>query len=460
MNIKNIVSGVISNLPPNLIHIGTGYSAVHDFYQDAQWWDIKQIEQWQLLQLKEIIQYAYANTPGYKQLYDEANFLPSDLVSLSDISRIPFTDKSLLRDNIKDFTVASSVSGRQFPCMTGGSTGIPFSFYVDKKNAAAEYGFIYNSWESVGWKESDIGIKLRGAHLGDEDHLAKKIGWHRYALSASFMTDENYQKYIDIIKYTKSSFLHAYPSTLSDLSSLIISHNDEGKLKIDHIFLGSENLYTWQTELIKRAFPNSKIISWYGQSERVIWAPWCEHHEKYHLNPFYGYTEILDGNREVNEGETGELVGTSFWMKATPFIRYRTNDFAEKGPSYCEKCGRNFQLINRIDGRLSEIIIGRNGRRISLTVFAGSIMHGKTFEHIKQFRFIQEKEGELLLAIVPNLGFSETDKIHLNKELSKFLGADFICEIILVNSLNKSKNGKYSYLEQHLRVNRSDILNF
>jgi len=85
----------------------------------------------------------------------------------------------------------------------------------------------------------------------------------------------------------------------------------------------------------KESFPNSKIFSWYGHAEQVILAPWCEHTNKNHLWPFYGYTEILDEKDEaVKEGEEGELIGTSFHSFITPFIRYRTMDRAIKGQWY------------------------------------------------------------------------------------------------------------------------------
>ena len=156
------------------------------------------------------------------------------------------------------------------------------------------------------------------------------------------------------------------------------------------------------------------------------------------------------------EGEIGELVGTSFWMFGTPFIRYRTNDFAEKGAGVCEKCGRNFQILNKIDGRLSEIIIGKTGRRISLTVFAGSVMHGETFDHIKQFRFVQEEKGVVCLKVIPDNLFNEKDMQRLKDSLKAFLSDDFDFSILLVDSLERTKRGKFSYLEQHLNVDRSD----
>lgn len=457
--VKKILLSIYGNLPPHLRHLTGCYNQVHKFYQEAQWWPKEKIEAWQLERLKMVVSYAYENTAGYRQLYDEAGAKPSDITMLSDVKNFPTVDKALLRDNIKDFTVSGNVCPIS-PCMTGGSTGIPFKFYADRKNAAAEYAFMETAWESIGWKPKDIGVKLRGTFLGSEEDLIVKDSYHHYTISSCFLTEENYKKYISLIKGTNATYLHVYPSTLTDLSHLIISHHDEGCLNIKHIFLGSENLYSWQKELIRQAFPSAKLMSWYGHTERVLWASYCEEEEKYHLCPFYGYAELLDGEREVNEGEVGEMVGTSFWMFGTPFIRYRTNDFAEKGASKCDKCGRNFQLLNYVDGRLSEIIIGKTGRRISLTVFAGSIMHGKMFEHISQFRFIQDLPGILKLAIVPNQEFSEDDRMHLDTSLKTFLGDDFEYSVETVESLNKSKNGKFSYLEQHLQVDRADNLKF
>ena len=455
---KRALQSFVNNLPPSVKYLPTRLPQVQKFYKDAQWWSEKEIADWQLQRLKQIVEFAYENTDGYHQLYDEAKIKPQNIRSLEDINEIPFTTKELLRDNIEKFTYQGGNSRKLYKTMTGGSTGIPFSFYVDKKNSMAEYGFMYTAWESIGWNKNDVGIKLRGAHLGDPDHLIKKIGYHEYALSSSFMTDENYEKYMSIIESTRATYLHVYPSTLSDLSQLIINNHDEGRLGIKQIFLGSENLYSWQKDLIKNAFPHSRLMSWYGHSERAIWAPWCEYEERYHLNPFYGYTEILKGDKEVNEGEVGELVGTSFWMYGTPFIRYRTNDYAEKGPNCCERCGRNMQLLNMVEGRSSEIIVGRSGRRISLTVFAGSIMHGKTFDHIRQFRFIQYKEGELKLAIIPSNNFNSEDEGHLKESVSKFLGEDFDFEVIKVKELSRTKSGKFTYLEQHLNIERSDLI--
>jgi phenylacetate-coenzyme A ligase PaaK-like adenylate-forming protein len=45
--------------------------------------------------------------------------------------------------------------------------------------------------------------------------------------------------------------------------------------------------------------------------------------------------EVLTGDRPAEEGEEGELVATSLFSYAMPFIRYRMGDMVVRGPTPC-----------------------------------------------------------------------------------------------------------------------------
>ena len=47
----------------------------------------------QFARLKQTLQHAYANVPHYKQAFDTAGIHPSDLKTLADLSKFPFTTK-------------------------------------------------------------------------------------------------------------------------------------------------------------------------------------------------------------------------------------------------------------------------------------------------------------------------------------------------------------------------------
>jgi phenylacetate-CoA ligase len=221
------------------------------------------------------------------------------------------------------------------------------------------------------------------------------------------------------------------------------------------IMLGSENLYDWQIEKFSRAFPQARLFSWYGHSEMAVLAPWCEHRRAFHCWPFYGLTEVLDDQgHEVGEGEEGEIVGTSFHMMATPFIRYRTMDRAVKGPPQCLDCGRNFQILNRLLGRMQEVIVTGDGRYISMTAVN---MHSRIFDELKQFQFLQEEPGCVVFRYVAkHPPISPEVESRIRHGLQVKLGEDVKLLLQPMSEIPHTPRGKLCFLEQRLPIRYGD----
>ena len=69
------------------------------------YWDIEvetqareEIEATQLTDLKEIVQFAYDNSPYYKRYYDANQVNPKQIESLTDLQKFPFVDKATQRE--------------------------------------------------------------------------------------------------------------------------------------------------------------------------------------------------------------------------------------------------------------------------------------------------------------------------------------------------------------------------
>ncbi|HWW30915.1 MAG TPA: hypothetical protein VNY80_12920, partial [Steroidobacteraceae bacterium] len=56
------------------------------------------LESLQLERLKATLQHAYANNPNYRRKFDSCNVHPSEVRTLGDLARFPFTTKADLRD--------------------------------------------------------------------------------------------------------------------------------------------------------------------------------------------------------------------------------------------------------------------------------------------------------------------------------------------------------------------------
>lgn len=425
------------------------------FLEEVQWWDKDQIEKWQINNIRRIVKHAYNNSPGYYFLYKEAGCKPDDIQNFEDVRFLPFITKKILRDNIKDFTSKIIPKKKQIYVTTSGSTGIPFGFYDTTEQRDVENAFISSIWGLGGFHTGCKMAVLRGAFIGTERKPFGMTGEQLYnalLLSSYYLTDSSYPIYREKILKYRPVFFHVYPSSMTVLSDIIIAHKDEGIFdSVKGIFTASENLYIWQKENIQRAFPKVRIFDFYGHAEHVIMASMCEYTDQYHIWPFYGFTEVLNkSNKEAGVGEGGELIGTSFWSYATPFIRYRTMDIAKKGTFGCNKCERQFQLIENIEGRLQEIIVTKTGRFISMTAIN---MHDEIFDNVKQFQFYQDTPDKVIFKVVIKDAYNEQDTKRIYNGLKKKLGQDIELEIVFADEIPRTSSGKYRFLEQKLKIN-------
>lgn len=443
---------VAALIPPSLRQ-RPAYRRWRKFLAGAQQWTPERIESWQLENLRAIVRHAVTHTEGYRALYQQAGVTPEDIRSVADVRRLPFTTKEMFRDQLAEFTVRG---GGGSYVTTGGSTGIPFGFYELKETSELERAFMHAGWSWAGWKIGQKSAVLRGGFVGTEEQFSAYDSFHReLALSSYFLTSRTVAAYIDAIHAAGARVLQAYPSSLNLLCDLIHEHKLHGRLKLDLILLGSENVYDWQLEKFDQMFSGTKIFSWYGHCEKAVLAPWCEKARHFHAWPFYGLTEVLDpSGTECVEGAEGEIVGTSFHQRVTPFIRYRTMDRAVKGPPACADCGRPFPVLTRIAGRAHEVIVTGSGRFIAMTAIN---MHDDIFDPLRQFQFLQEQPGTVTFQYVPKAGAltgPELDKIRHG--LGAKLGADVALALRAVPEIPRTKAGKYRFLDQRLPIQYGD----
>jgi phenylacetate-CoA ligase len=134
-------------------------------------------------------------------------------------------------------------------------------------------------------------------------------------------------------------------------------------------------------------------------------------------------------------------------MHATPFIRYRTEDLAVFKGSTCEKCGRPYQIWERIEGRLQELVATKTGRLISTSMLN---MHDDTYDHLKQFQFHQKERGSVIFRFVPKASLSEEIRSDIKSKLASKLGDDIELILEAVEEIPLTKRGKHRLLIQEL----------
>ncbi len=107
--------------------------------------------QWQALQ--RMIQHAYEQTALYRRLYDAAGVHPEDVRTWEDFARLPTVDKATLRAAFPEAAIARSFAGQPLVRRrTGGSTGEPLEFVLDRAAVAYKIAGNLRSMEIAGYR--------------------------------------------------------------------------------------------------------------------------------------------------------------------------------------------------------------------------------------------------------------------------------------------------------------------
>lgn len=435
-----------SYVPPQ-IRYRPVYGQTYALLEKSLVWGKKQIEEYQFRQLQSVIIHAYTHVPFYRERFNSYGIKPSDIQNFDDVKKIPFLTKEDIINNVdtlKSTNMSLEKDGKLET--TGGSSGAPLSFYQQKgytRNRDVAFNWFY--WNRMGINFRDtLGI-LRGSNLNIKSDIFERRTRHNSIILNSYqLSEKNYPEFIKVINKLQIKYIRAYPSTILLLAKYMNDQNISIKLKA--VLTSSENLFDSDRGIINKAF-QSKVFDLYGQTECVAYISQCEENDLYHVDPFYGYTELIELERNKSFGDSKEIVSTGFNNFFMPFIRYRTGDIAEESQEKC-KCGFEMKTVKRIIGRDREYVITKSKKIITLTalIFA---QHFYAFDRIMDMQIIQNAVGEIVVRILPKNNFSSSDEEEIYMKVKAAADNDLDIRIAK-GEPEKTVRGKKLFLIQKL----------
>ncbi len=451
--LRRALGALPSHIPPQYL-LGAKFRQNRQFVNDVDTWSADQSAEYQLQRLQRLISLAYDKSGYYRDAFADIGFEPGDLKSLEDLHDLPIIDKKVILEHLDDMVTTDVGMSHVDLVSTSGSSGMPLRFYTSSDRSAIEYAYLVAAWERASYR-MDIPLAVIRGQLVQADrnglfHEYDPI-LRRHYYSNFHMTDEHMERYLQHIATIGPCFLHVFPSSIAALSRFIDRSGVDVPANILGILAGSENIYDEDRRRAERTF-GVRYYSWYGHSEKLVMASECAESTDYHVFPTYGYFELLDkDDRPINTpGQSGEIVGTGFINEITPFIRYRTGDFATYVSDHCKACGRAHPIINHLRGhRTQEVLVAADRSIIS---WAAINMHDDTFVRVRQFQFQQETPGEVVLRIVPTAGFGVEDVDRIHRNLNKKLEGRITFEVQIVRDIPLTKSGKSTYVDQHIDI--------
>ena len=312
----------------------------------------------------KLIQHARSNVPYYRKLL--ANL---EVRSLDDITSIPFLTKRDIRENMEALKAENIPPRRFIPNSTGGSTGETIEFFSDADQMLASLLLRSNTW--TGWRIGEKQMQLWGAHYdlpkakGAVDGLKSRLIQRNLILSSYDMTEDDMAAYASRINRYRPALVTGYPSAMALFSEFmrekgIAVHAPKG------IVTSAETLFENQRKTIESVF-GCRVFNRYGCREAGGVAQECEEGNGLHVFTEHVIVEVVDehGN-PCGPGESGEIVLTKLDNYAFPFIRYRVGDVGALSGRSCP-CGRNLPMLERVEGRVFDIVVGTNGNHLSGT---------------------------------------------------------------------------------------------
>ena len=359
---------------------------IHRFLNNSHHFSLEELEVFQLKKLKELVNFAYQYSEYYRRIFNEKSIKPSDIVSLSDLKKLPIiTKRELIQHNSEIHT--DFQFKKTFKAKTSGTSGESLVFkrneYADSFNRA----IINHNYGSYGLNPWDRNGYFWGFNKLFFDKLKTQI---LDAIQNRFRVF-SYSK-TELLKFIKklkcARYIHGYSSSIYETAKAINNSEIKKPTKIKMVKGTSEKIFDYYQPEIIKAF-GVKMISEYGAAEAGIIA-----------------FECLQGNMHINmegvivEEVNNEILVTNLNMQSFPVIRYKLGDYIKLAPRDLKcPCGKNHVILEDVLGRIGETVFGLKNRYPSLYLYYIFKNLSEKHQLNLEYQVLQQEKGQLIFNI-------------------------------------------------------------
>jgi phenylacetate-CoA ligase len=398
----------------------------------------------QLDRLKWSLSHAYENSPVYRRKFNEAGIHPSELKTLADLSRFPFTTKQDLRDNYPFglFAVPQDRVARIHA--SSGTTGKPTVVGYTARDI--------DTWAALVARS----IRAAGARPGDKVHVSYGYGLFTGGLGAHYGAERagltvipfgggQTEKQVQLIQDFRPDIIMVTPSYMLSIADELERQGiDPARCSLRIGIFGAE---PWTNDMRRaiEARVGIDAVDIYGLSEVIgpgVASECVETKDGPTIWEDHFYPEIVDPEtgEALPDGEFGELVFTSLTKEALPIIRYRTRDLTRLLPG----SARTMRRMEKITGRCDDMMIVRG-----VNVFPTQIEELLLKQHAlaPHYQIVLTKEGPLDVITVnveprpeaaADIATLRAAQQALVYDIKALIGVTAVVNVLAVNGIERS----------------------
>jgi phenylacetate-CoA ligase len=374
-------------------------------------------------ELAKVVERVWSRVPRYRARMDSAGITPKDIRGLENISSLPFTEKSDLRDSYPTGMLACDRSEVVRFHASSGTTGRPTVVAYTRNDVELWSESMSRCLATAGVTRDDV-IQVAYGYGLFTGGLGLHYGGERLGASVIPASGGFSERQLLLMKDLGTTVLACTPSYALKLSEMIEAEGLKGSLSLRIGIFGAE---PWSEGLRRRLESALGItaLDVYGLSE--VMGPGvgmeCPCRNGLHIDDEFFITEIIDPDtgKVLPDGEEGELVLTTLGKEAMPVIRYRTHDITRRIPGNCT-CGRGGTRIARIKGRTDDMLIIRGVNvfpsqvEVALSRVPGLSHHYflevSEMEGLKELTVVSEMNEAVSEAGMKNLHMETIQNLH------------------------------------------------
>ena len=375
-------------------------------------WKEGKIRKYQNKRLRKVVKNAFENVPFYRQLFKAARVHPSDIRTVDDLNKLPIIRKSDMKNAHVDDLISKAYDVNDLKVIrTGGSTGEPFSVYICEREDDWRKAIYMRANISCGQRPRDRWVAVMEAERAVETtHFQRCIG-----VFAQIIVPVTWKRTAQLQFIEKVN-----PNILDGDSGVLWLLAKEAELQDlksirPRIIFGSNELIDQRSRnYLERVF-GAPYYDQYGSTEidRCAWQ--CPEQHGYHMDIDSVIMQCVDEEgEEVELGEKGEIVCTSLFNYAMPFIRYNLQDVGVPAKDECS-CGRRLPLMELIEGRSNSFLVFPDEQTVAPLSFIETIHAYSFVKEISQYRVVQKRKD--LVEIYVKKVTDDIDEESLSKRL-------------------------------------------
>ncbi|MEM9987034.1 MAG: AMP-binding protein, partial [Bacteroidota bacterium] len=345
--------------------------------------------------LTALVKRLYQRVPFYRKEFDSIGLHPGDIRGLEDLSKIPFTRKTDLRDHYPFDLFAKPMEEVRRIHASSGTTGKPTVVGYTEGDLAIFDEVVARSLVCAGARP---GMKLHNAY--GYGLFTGGLGMHggatRLGMAVIPVSGGMTERQLRILQDFGPEVICCTPSYAQTLAEELSQRNiDPGDLAVSYAILGAE---PW-TEAIREQVEKGlgvKATNIYGLSEIIGPGVSQEDFEEQGTGSYiwedHFFPEVVDRDtgQPLPHGEEGVLVFTTLTKEAFPLLRYWTNDICSI--AYDPNGKRSHIKMSTIKGRADDMLIIRGVNLFHTQV--EEVIHQLDFLS-PNYRLVIDKKGAM-----------------------------------------------------------------